>query len=153
MTTQHSFGLQQFENNVAIKFQLYNSLFSSLPFHKIEKTGVLLSVFLDHCEDGFKKLLSPTEIIESFFKKHTSYKAEEEILDTLFRMIQYVERQVVLFDALEDAAFSKITDLAGAGTLKQLAIEVDQQNQQETLTEKLEDFSVRLVLTAPNGAG
>lgn len=30
-------GLQQFKNAVGIKFQLYNSLFTSLPFHRIEK--------------------------------------------------------------------------------------------------------------------
>ena len=38
-------GLQQFKNLVGIKFQLYNSLFTSLPFHRIEKTGILLSSY------------------------------------------------------------------------------------------------------------
>ena len=40
MDHQSSKGLQQFKNNVGIKFQLYNSLFTSLPFHRIEKTGI-----------------------------------------------------------------------------------------------------------------
>ncbi len=35
-------GLQQFRNQVGIKFQLYNSLFTSLPFHRIERTGITL---------------------------------------------------------------------------------------------------------------
>ena len=141
-------GLQNFNNNVVIKFQLYNSLFSTLPFHRIEKTGILLSLFQSQCEEGFKKLLSPTEIIEFFFDKHTTYKEQQEKLDMLFRMIQYVERQVVLFDALEDAAFTSVTDMGGAGTLKQLELEVIQHKKENAIEKKLKEFSVRLVLTA-----
>lgn len=39
-------NLQEFKNLVGIKFEMYNSLFTSLPFHRVEKTGVLLSLFL-----------------------------------------------------------------------------------------------------------
>ena len=141
-------GLEQFNNNVVIKFQLYNSLFSTLPFHRIEKTGILLSLFQSQCEEGYKKLLSPTEIIETFFDKHTTYKDQKEKLDMLFRMIQYVERQVVLFDALEDAAFTSVTDMGGVGTLKQLELEVTQHKKEKAVEEKLKEFSIQLVLTA-----
>ncbi|MEO6722655.1 MAG: phosphoenolpyruvate carboxylase [Ferruginibacter sp.] len=141
-------GLQHFKNLVGIKFQLYNSLFTSLPFHRIEKTGILLSLLLNNCEEGYKKKLSPTEIIEEFFSKHTAYKLPEERLDLLFRFIQYIERQVVLFDALEDAGFKEINDTSGVGTLKHLESEVIQHNKQEELKEKLKSFAVRLVLTA-----
>ena len=78
MDHQSSFGLQQFKNHVAIKFQLYNSLFTSLPFHRIEKTGILLSLLLTNCEEGYKKKMSPEEIIEDFFNRHTSYRNEQE---------------------------------------------------------------------------
>jgi len=148
MDHHSSRGLQQFNNNVGIKFQLYNSLFSSLPFHRIEKTGMLLSVLLNDCDEGFKKKMSPTDIIEEFFNKHTSVKVEKEKLDMLFRIIQFVERQVVLFDALEDAAFTDVRDMAGAGTLKQLELEVIRNNKEKELEKKLQDFSVQLVLTA-----
>ena len=148
MDHQRSRGLQQFNNNVGIKYQLYNSLFSSLPFHRIEKTGILISLLLNNCEEGYKKRQSPTEILENFFLQHTSYRDEQEKLDLLFRFIQYVERQVVLFDALEDAAFTDIKDITGAGTLKQLELEVIQQHKEKDLEKKLKDFSVRLVLTA-----
>ncbi len=143
-----SHGLQQFNNNVGIKFQLYNGLFSSLPFHRIEKTGMLLSVLLNNCDEGFKKKMNPTAIIDEFFNKNTSLKVEKEKLDMLFRIIQFVERQVVLFDALEDAAFTDVRDMAGAGTLKQLELEVIKNNKEKELEKKLQDFSVQLVLTA-----
>jgi phosphoenolpyruvate carboxylase len=137
MDNQALRGLQHFKNYVGIKFQLYNSLFTSLHFHRIEKTGILLSLFQNNCEEGYKKKLSPTEIIEDFFVKHTTYTGQNEKLDILFRFIQFVERQVVLFDALEDAAFTQVHDLNGAGTLKQLELEVLNNNKEEALAKKL----------------
>lgn len=144
----HAAGLHQFKNQVGIKFQLYNSLFTSLPFHRIERTGILLSLLLNNCEDGFKKKLSPEEIIEDFFSKHTSYKKDQEQIDLLFRFVQYVERQIVLFDALEDAAFREVNDMNGAGTLKQLLSDVEQTGKEEQLINKLKDYEIRMVLTA-----
>ena len=41
--------------------------------------------------------------------------------------MQYAERQVVLFDALEDAAFREVNDMNGTGTLKHLESEVVQE--------------------------
>src|SRR5438309_3044344 len=148
MDHQSSRGLQQFKNHVGIKFQLYNSLFTSLPFHRIEKTGILLSLLLTNCEEGYKKKMSPEEIIEDFFNRHTSYRNEQEKVDLLFRFVQYVERQVVLFDALEDAAFRLVNDMNGIGTLKQLENEVTQQKKFNELERRFRDFAVRLVLTA-----
>lgn len=148
MSVESSRGLQQFKNAVGIKFQLYNSLFTSLPFHRIEKTGILLSLLLNMCEEGYKNKKSPTEIIEDFFTKHTTYKDPKDRLDLLFRFIQFTERQIVLFDALEDAAFKDINDTGGVGTLKHLESEIIQNNKEEELTAKLKDFAVRLVLTA-----
>ncbi len=141
-------SLQTFKNLVGIKFQLYNSLFTSLPFHRIEKTGILVSMLLLNCEEGYKKRLSPVEIINDFFSKQTSLKSEEEKIDILFRFVQYIERQVVLFDALEDAAFKQVNDMNGIGTLKHLALEVEQLHKEKELENKLKDFAIQLVLTA-----
>src|SRR5688500_5160733 len=148
MDHQSSRGLQQFKNSVGLKFQLYNSLFTSLPFHRIEKTGILLSLFLNHCEEGFKKRQSPREIVEQFFTKFTSFQNEGERTDLLYRFVQYAERQVVLFDALEDAAINEINDTIGIGTMKHLETNVVQGGRQELLVKKLGDFAVALVLTA-----
>lgn len=137
-------ALEKFQNSVGIKFQLYNSLFLSLPFYGVDKTGILLSLFNTDCEEGFAKRKSPQEIIESFFENNS----EQEKLDFLFRFVQYTERQVVLFDALEDAAFTELNDTSGAGTLTQLEARVLQENASAEFAEKLNNFSVRLVLTA-----
>jgi phosphoenolpyruvate carboxylase len=148
MDHQSSRGLQQFKNYVGIKFQLYNSLFTSLPFHRIEKTGILLSLLLSDCEDGYKKKQSPVEILDEFFAKHTAHLNERERLDLMFRFVQYTERQVVLFDALEDASFRDINDVNGAGSLKHLESEILQSGKRQELAETLKNFAIRLVLTA-----
>ena len=144
MIETYSGALQNFQNSVGLKFQLYNSLFLSLPFYGVDKTGILLSLFSSECEEGFTHNKSPQKIIESFFETYS----EDERNNFLFRFVQYAERQVVLFDALEDASFAELHDLQGAGTLKQLEARVTQENKVAKLIEKLQKFSVRLVLTA-----
>ena len=141
-------ALLQFRNEVGVRFQLYNSLFTSLPFHRIEKTGILLSLLSNNCEEGYKKKLSPSTIVQEFFDKQTTYSKPDERNDLLFRFVQYIERQVVLFDALEDAAFRSVHDINGVGTLKHLESEVLQGKKEDVLAAKLNDFAVRLVLTA-----
>lgn len=148
MDHQSGRALQQFKSEVGIRFQLYNSLFTSLPFHRIEKTGILLSLLSNNCEEGYKRRLSPASIIDDFFSKHTIYTKTDEKNDLLFRFVQYIERQVVLFDALEDAAFRYVNDLNGVGTLKHLESEVVQSGKENELAIKLKDFAIRLVLTA-----
>lgn len=148
MASLSTASLTQFQNLVGRKFQLYNSLFTSLPFHRIEKTGILLSLLLSYCEEGYTNKQSPSQIIDDFFSKHTSYAKEEERLDLLFRFVQYAERQVVLFDALEDAAFTIVNDMNGPGTLKSLQSEVIQFGKEKELKQKADTFNIRLVLTA-----
>ncbi|MCY7347913.1 MAG: phosphoenolpyruvate carboxylase [Pyrinomonadaceae bacterium] len=144
MIESHSGALQKFQNSVGLKFQIYNSLFLSLPFYGVDKTGILLSLFSNECEEGYALGKSPTQIIEGFFEAHPGRGKD----DFLFRFVQYAERQVVLFDALEDASFVELHDTQGAGTLKQLETSVEQENKVAEFVGRLNDFSVRLVLTA-----
>ena len=141
-------AVEVFRNQVGTRFEMYNSLFSSLPFHRVEKTGVLLSLFVLHCEEGYQRKSGPEEIIRTFFDQYTTYRTEQEQNDLLFRFVQYAERQVVLFDALEEAAFRDTHDMYGIGTIRQLSAAVLQNKAQQLLAEKLKDYAVRLVLTA-----
>jgi phosphoenolpyruvate carboxylase len=103
---------------------------------------------LEICSDGYKKKHSPIEIIDTFFEKHTNLVKDEDKIDRLFRIVQFVERQVVLFDAIEDAAFKDVNDFNGVGTLKHLETEIIQNAAEDQLAQKLKDFKIRLVLTA-----
>lgn len=59
-----------------------------------------------------------------------------------------MERQVVLFDAIEDAAFSSVNEVDGIGSLKALIRDAEFLDHTDALKKKLEKFKVRLVLTA-----
>jgi len=123
-------------------------LFAALPYSGIANVGALLPIMLQTCEEGYAKSKSPTEIIDYFFKQHTAVATEKEKIDHLFKYVQYMERQVVLFDAIEDAAFTSVNDIEGAGSLKSLIREASFSGKTQALKNKLKDFKVRIVLTA-----
>ncbi len=136
-----------FNTEVISRFELYNSLFLTLPFYKIKDTGTLLPLFIQRCEEGVKKHETPAEIFEDFFQKYVS--DENGKTDLLFRFIQYIERQVVLFDAVEDASFNRLNNREDIQSLRALFQQVsDQEGTTHTIDQLMEDFSLRLVLTA-----
>ena len=146
MSTQPK--LIRFNQNVLSKYQIYNSIFMTLPFDTITKTGALLPLFHETCEKGFAHNEDPTTIVNSFFKKYQARRSPESQVNLLFRFIQFIERQVVLFDAVEDAAFSVVNNMDGIGTLRSLKESVTASNKLELLQKYLEEFKVRIVLTA-----
>ncbi len=139
---------KRFDQQILSKYQIYNSIFITLPFDDISNTGELLPLFKQSCENGFKNGLTPIEIIDSFFNKYLEVSSEKEKIDLLFKFIQYIERQVVLFDAVEDAAFPIINNMNGKGTLRNTKEEAFAQNKKKALQQYLEGFKIRIVLTA-----
>lgn len=137
-----------YQTEVAKRFTIYNSLFLDLPFNDIYRTGTLLPILTSACQVGFGKGMTPKAIIEQFFEDLMSDKSRKERHDLLFLLVQYVERQVVLFDSIEDAAFEKVNDLKGKGTMTALIARAESDKKKKELIEKLNTFSVRLTLTA-----
>lgn len=137
-----------YDTEVAKRFTIYNSLFLDLPFDDIYRTGTLLPILGTACQKGFQSGLTPKQIIAGFFEDMFPTATEKQQSDLLFQMIQYVERQVVLFDSIEDAAYEKINDLSGKGSVKALINRVDNDQKREELIKKLRTFSIRLTLTA-----
>jgi phosphoenolpyruvate carboxylase len=120
----------------------------TLPFDTTRKTGALLPLFYETCQKGFANKDNPTTIVETFFKKYQARRSPQSQINLLFRFIQYIERQVVLFDAIEDAAFPVVNNMDGIGTLRSLKEAATADNKMETLQKYLEEFKVRIVLTA-----
>lgn len=138
-----------FNNEVVTRFELYNSLFLTLPFYRVKHTGTLLPFFTSHCEKGVESQLTPDDIITSFFGQYEQYVQAEDRFDLLFRFIQYIERQVVLFDAIEDASFNKTSKNEDTGSLPVLLHQAaSDPSMKAQIKKKLEEFSLRLVLTA-----
>ena len=140
--------LERFENEVISRFNLYNSVFSTLPYSHISKTSTLLPFFAEFCALGFDQNKNPIEIVEEFFEQYYPNNSEKDNIDTLFRLIQFIERQVVLFDAIEDAAFTEINNFSGRGTLRSSKEEAAEKSKIGALKDYLSNFKVRPVLTA-----
>ncbi|MBC3756961.1 phosphoenolpyruvate carboxylase [Hyunsoonleella sp. SJ7] len=140
--------LIRFNHNVLSKYNIYNSIFTTLPFDAVKKAGVLLPLFHETCEKGFKNGDDPTTIVETFFKKYQARRNKQSQINLIFRFIQYIERQVVLFDAIEDASFSTVNNMDGVGTMRNLKGSAQSEGKMEELRAFLEEFKVRIVLTA-----
>lgn len=138
-----------FNNEVISRFELYNSLFLTLPFYKVKDTGTLLPLFIKICDEGVKNHDTPAKLIATFFEKYMPQTSDEEVVDLLFRFIQYIERQVVLFDAVEDASFNKLNVSDEQSSLRALFLKAnDDKKLHEKVDLLIEEFSLRLVLTA-----
>ena len=139
---------ERFADKVLSRYQVYNSIFSTLPYESITNTGVMLPLFEKICIEGYKKNRNPSEIVEVFFKTYLNESNDKERIDLLFHFIQYIERQVVLFDAIEDAAFTEINNLEGRGSLRALKEEVESKKKIKEFKKYLSKFKIRPVLTA-----
>ena len=139
---------ERFNDYVVSKFEIYNSLFLTLPFDSIPQTSLLLPLFSDFCAKGFEADLSPKQIVDSFFERFTQGMEGQNKHDLLFGFLKYIERQIVLFDAIEDAGFSYVNNMHGRGTLRYIKEATKTNNSFSELKEYLNRFKVRIVLTA-----
>ncbi len=137
-----------FNTTVGLKYQIYNSLFLGLPFDSTQQTGTHLPLLLEHCQRGLSQKLNPLEILNQFIREAYPQATAAEQCSVLFNVIQYIERQVVLFDSIEDAMFDQINDLQGEGTINHLIRRVQSEQEYLNLLNKLESFNLHLVLTA-----
>ncbi len=144
----HDQRAEKFRQIVENKYQIYNSLFMSLPYDKMTNIGMLLPFLSEESKAGYEAGKTPEEIVEEFFKNHTDLHTEEQKLELLFKIIQYIERQVVLFDSIEDAAFPNLHSESDSGTITHLYERSVQDHKLDKVREKLEDFSVKIVFTA-----
>ena len=139
---------ESYEKEVELKYQLYNSLFLTLPLDAVEQTGLLLPLLDEACNQGLDQGLSPEQIIRQFFETHRPNFDESQQVNFLFKVIQYVERQVVLIDALEDAAYAEIHRTEERNRLRQLTEQVAVEGMQDEFKALLGHFGARVILTA-----
>jgi len=138
----------KFDSPAALPYHTYNSLFLSLPFNEIAEMGTLLALFTQHCEAGYKMGKSPLQLVTSFWQEYAADTSEEERNRLLRYFIQYIERQVVLFDSVEDSLFEHTHNMSGPGSMKYLINRYKSPVERAELLDKIRNFSLRLVLTA-----
>jgi phosphoenolpyruvate carboxylase len=139
---------KEFEKLVNNKFNLYNSMFLNLPYPNVKNIGMLIPLLYNVCRQSIDSGKDPVETMNSFFGAHTDIESEKDKIDFMFRVIQYVERQVVLFDSVEDAAFSEFLKLDTNLTLREYLHLLNNKSDKDEVSAKLAEFSTRLVFTA-----
>lgn len=140
--------LKKYSELVVMKYQLYNGLFLNLPFESISEWGVNIPIFSKYAKEGLAKKMSPLKIVESYFSNVAKVKDKNEQVKILFRFLQFIERQVVLVDALEESAFEEVEDITGPGSIAHLQSLSKEYGKEENLQKILKDYKVRIVLTA-----
>ena len=145
---QNSERFEVFKKAVNNKFNIYNSLLLNLPYQNIENVGMLIPLLLDQCQKGLKSGKNPQEILNSFFDNYANIDSEKDRIDFMFRIIQYVERQVVLYDSVEDAAFPQVQEHSSSLSIRDYFQMVDKNKSWDKISDKLSTFSARIVLTA-----
>ena len=136
-----------FDEHIATRYRLYSGLFLGLPYHLLQRVGRLLPVFTEHCRKRLQQKESPSAIVDRFFFENpllTDVSRDE----ALFLFLQLVEREVVLFDALEDDSFTQTHDLAAPGSVSHLVEAVFRDDRRADLAQLLDQTATRIVLTA-----
>lgn len=136
--------LENYKSKVELKYKMLNGLFLSTPLDKKNNANFKLATFANICKSELKNGKDPIEIIENIYPE----MSEEEKLETFIKFIRYIERQIVLVDALEEAAYAKTHDLNGEYSITRLARRVERHNKQNSLNKSLKEYKTRLVLTA-----
>tara|TARA_B100000767_G_scaffold61910_1_gene57779 strand:- start:2781 stop:5336 length:2556 start_codon:yes stop_codon:yes gene_type:complete len=132
---------------VSHPFHVFNGIFLTLPLDGIRQTGLRVPLLQEVCEEGLANSKEPKDILRDFFKSQGLTTTDDQS-NLLFRIIQYVERQVVLVDALEDARYAQLNDLDGAESLQSFMQRIRRHGKESELRETLGDYAVRVVLTA-----
>ena len=134
---------EAFRQYVHEPFLMFSTLLLNLPFEGIQNTGERLPLLLHACEDGLERGEEPSAIMNRFFRETLQLEDESQQIDFMFKVVQYVERQVVLFDSVEEAAAKKIGSRDGSPLLR--LIRNDESGQ---YVEALRQFRGRIVFTA-----
>lgn len=140
------YQVENFEKSVNQKFEIYNSIFTGLPINR--QPGNLLQQFNKTVENGLQNSQSPKEIIDEFLAEQNLSITNEKLQSLLSDFIRITERQVVIFDAVEDSAFDQINDLNGSNSLIFVLKDYINKGYENDILQALANLKIRLVLTA-----
>ncbi|MBK2356248.1 phosphoenolpyruvate carboxylase [Francisella hispaniensis] len=136
--------LENYKSQVELKYKMLNGLFFNTPLDKEHNANAMLATFSNICKDLIDNAKDPIETIEHLYPE----MSEEQKLQIFIKFIRYIERQIVLIDALEEAAYAKTHDLNGEYSITRLARRVERHDKQNALNKALQEYKTRIVLTA-----
>ncbi len=129
------------------QFQIYNTLFLNLNYEGANQIGDLIPILGKSAKFQLEKGKDPIQIVDQFYKDYKNLITVDK-MDFMFKVIQYVERQIVLFDSIEDCISPYDLEDQDSVLIHTLVKRCDTPEELRELMEKLNEFSVRIVLTA-----
>lgn len=142
--------LKNYQESVIFRYKILNGIFLTLPFLDIEKIAAQLIIFDKHCKESLANGLNSVQIVESYFKIYKDFK-RDNLIEMFFSYLQFIERQVVLFDALENASFLENHEILGVNSVDYLLkklIRLGNKKIDSLYQNSLKNYKLRLVLTA-----
>ena len=133
--------------NTIKKYEIYNSMFLNLSYQDIKNIGHLLPLLSEFAKKKLKEKQDPISILDEFMDNHPDTIGADRMA-FMFMIIQYVERQIVLFDSIEDS--SKPKELEDGNFLRVVDIfsQIQDAKNKKELLSKINELKVRVVLTA-----
>jgi len=129
------------------QFQIYNALFLNLSYEGANQIGDLIPILGKAAKILLKRGKEPIAILDEFYNDYKDLIAVDK-MDFMFKVIQYVERQIVLFDSIEDCISPYDLEDQDSVLVETLVNKCETDREFKELMQKLNDFSVRIVFTA-----
>lgn len=129
------------------KFQIYNALFLKLSYGGANDFAHLIPILGTIAKQKLQEGMDPIKVLDQFFREYENIIGVDKI-EFMFKVIQYVERQIVLFDSVEDSISPYDLEDQDAILIDTMTARCQGEEEVFDLIKKLNDFSVRIVLTA-----
>ncbi len=133
--------------NLKKQFQIYNALFLNLNYEGANQIGDLIPILGKAAKILLKRGKEPITIVDEFFEDYKDLIAVDK-MDFMFKVIQYVERQIVLFDSIEDCISPYDLEDQDSVLVDTLVSNSKTSEERQKVMQMLNDFSVRIVFTA-----
>ncbi|WP_347372750.1 phosphoenolpyruvate carboxylase [Aequorivita sp. Q41] len=133
--------------NLRKQFQIYNALFLNLSYEGANQIGDLIPILEKSAKIHLESGKDPITIVDQFYEDYKNLIAVDKF-DFMFKVIQYVERQIVLFDSIEDCISPYELEDQDSVLVATLVKKCNTDEEFQKLIQKLNDISVRIVLTA-----
>jgi phosphoenolpyruvate carboxylase len=131
--------------NTEKKYHIYNSLFLNLDYQNSPSVGQLIPVLGQLAQSRLEAGENPIDIFDEFYEDHKEIIGGSP-LDFMFKVVQYVERQVVLFDSVEDS--TPAPELEDSKPIQISDLQPHAEAERADFLDLLNQIKLRIVLTA-----
>lgn len=132
--------LVKYQESVSLKYQIYSALFLTLPFDEMKDIDAEVLTFSEYSRREIQSGASPDKVVKQFFSQTLRGQDFDRRIKILFLLLQFLERDVVLLDALENAAFLE--------THQSSHLDFGPREKRSEIAQFLKSYRVRVVLTA-----